>query len=107
MCYPTTAEAQKNANEKIDKVKEIISASSKEEATSLLFGPKTGVYSQEMFNAIVAKFTKKKESSIWKEYILSDGRAVEKIVFDKNNVCLTPIGIRGTRKNIFPEKKKK
>ena len=28
----------------------------------------------------------------------------EKIVFDKNNVCLTPIGIRGTRKNIFPGK---
>ena len=27
----------------------------------------------------------------------------EKIEFDKNNACLTPIGIRGTRKNIFPE----
>jgi hypothetical protein len=32
-----------------DKVKEIISASSKDEVTSLLFGPKTGVYSQEIF----------------------------------------------------------
>ena len=33
-------------------------------------------------------------------------RENEKIVIDKNNMCLTPIGTRGTRKNLFAEKGK-